>query len=218
MSWGLTAGILVVMFLFAFFGWVIFKEALAHRFWQNKVEEGDLDMITQLVQSEVERWRTERPPKGMPATVWQGIQGVEVVEIGRDYVHVSSTSEPQFAMVAGQRRQVSNAIDEAKRISAKLAERLFYDIPHVRAERAQIDVYTTFHEADGAATQRCILTVVANREDAATIDWDNDPPEVIAEQLGARYQLDGRGVPQQIDPEAARLSANGSHGRTEPIA
>ena len=217
MSWGLTVGIIVVMVMFAFFGWVIFKEALAHRFWQDKVEEGDLDMITQLVQGEVERWRTERPPKGMPATVWQGIQGVEVVEIGRDYVHVSSTSEPQFALVGGQRRQVSNAIDEAKRISAKLAERILYDIPHVRAERAQIDVYTTFHEADGAAMQRCILTVVATREDAATIDWDNDPPEVIAEQLGARYQLDGRGLPQPIEPASVRVSTNGSRG-TEPVA
>ena len=217
MSWGLTVGILVVMFLFAFFGLVIFKEARTHRFWRDKVREGDLDMITQLVQLAVEGWRAERAPKGMAATVWQGIQGVEVVEIGRDFVHVSSTSEPQFALVGGERRQVSSAIDEAKRITALLAERLFYDIPHVRNEHVQIDVYSTFHGQDGAATQRCILTVVAEREVAAAIDWENDPPESIAELLGARYRLDARGVPQPVEPEAPRVSANGAHG-SEPIA
>jgi hypothetical protein len=77
----------------------------------------------------------------------------------------------------------------------------------------QIDVYTTFHEPSGDAIQRCILSTIARREDAAGIDWDDDPPETIAERLGARYQLDILGHPQAIEPdeEAVRISLNGSH-------
>jgi hypothetical protein len=209
--WGLGVGIILVMLLFALIGWVLFREAYTHRFWRQKVEEGDQEMISQLVQAEVAHWKTERPPKGVPAAVWQGIQGVELLEVGRDYIRVSTSAEPQFALVGGSRRQVSSAIDEAKRIAAKLAERLFYDIPHVRPERVQIDVFTTFQEAGSQVAQRCILSALTHRSDAAAIDWDNDPPEEIAERLGARYRLDDRGGPLPIEPDdrTVRVSSNG---------
>jgi hypothetical protein len=218
MAWGLGVGILMIAMMFAFFGIVIFKETRTHRFWQRKVEEGDLDMITQLVQEEVSHWRTERPPKGMPASVWQGIQGVEVIEIQPDEIHVSTTAEPQFALVSGSRRQVTSALDEAKRVIAKLAERLFYDIPHVRPARVQIDCYTTFQEPNGQVTQRCILSALADRAEAAEVDWDNDAPEVIAERLGALYELDSRGVALPIDParHAAWTTPNGVNGSPRP--
>ena len=213
MGWGIGWGLLIVGLVIAFFGYVIFQEARTHRFWRRKVQEGDLEMIRQLVQVEVERWRAERPPKGMPAAVWQGIQGVEVVAIGREYLRALTTAEPQFALVGDARRQVSSAIDEAKRITARLAERLFYDIPHVRADRIQIDVYTTFHEAGQEASQKCIMSTVAQRDVAADLDWEDDPPEVIAERLGARYQLDDQGAAMPIEPAEEELpdAVNGSH-------
>lgn len=214
MTWGLTIGVVIIAFIFIFLGFILFKETSTHRFWRRKVQEGDLEMITQLVQVEVERWREERPAKGTPATVWQGIQGVEVLDIGVDYVHASTTAEAQFAVVGGQRRQVSSALDEAKRITAALAERFFYDVPHVRPERVQIDCYTTFHELGGEAQQRCILSTPARRRDAAEIDWDADPPDVIAERLGARYELDARGAAQPIEP--AGVSKNGSQRNGAP--
>ena len=207
MAWGLGVGILVIALLFLFFAFVIFKETRTHRFWREKVEEGDLEMIRQLVVAEVENWRTERPPKGTPASVWQGIQGVELVAIAPDAVRASTTAEPQFAMVSGARRQVSSALDEAKRITARLAERFFYDIPHVRLERVQIDCYTTFQEAGRDPRQACILTTVAERADAAEIDWDDEPPDVIAERLGARYELDDRGAAVPLEPEDAVAQA-----------
>lgn len=200
---GLGLGILIVALLFVFLGVVLFKETMTHRFWQTKVDEGDIEMITQLVQVEVERWRTERPPKGTPAAVWQGIQNVELVEIGRDRIHASTTAESQFAMVGGNRRQVSSALDEAKRITARLAERFYYDIPHVRPDRVQIDCYSTFQQAGGEATQSCIVSTESSRADIIDIDWENDSPEVIAEQLGARYELDARGVAVPITPSAS---------------
>lgn len=212
MGWGIGWGLLIIGLLFAFFGYAIFQEARTHRFWRRKVQEGDLEMIRQLVQVEVERWRTERPPKGMAAAVWQGIQGVEIVTIGREYLRVSTTAEPQFALVGDARRQVSSAVDEAKRITARLAERLFYDIPHVRVDRVQIDVYTTFHETGQEASQRCIMSTVAQRDVAADLDWDDDPPEVIAERLGARYQLDSKGAAMPIEPaeEEPPAAVNGA--------
>jgi len=212
MAWGLGVGILIVVAVFVFVGAIILREAATHRFWRRKVEEGDLEMITQLVQSDVQRWRSERPPKGVPAAVWQGVQGVELIEIGQDYIHASTTAEPQFAFVGGARKQVTSALAEAKRIVALLAERFFYDIAHVRAERVQIDCYSTFHEPGGAAVQRCILTVVAQRREAAAIDWDSDSPEVIAEQLGAHYRQDERGdaLPIELGGDMPRPSSNGS--------
>lgn len=209
---GLGVGIIIVCLIFAFVGLVIFREAFTHRFWQRKVDEGDLEMIRQLVQVEVQRWRAERPPKGMAASVWQGIQNVEVIDIDREYVRASTTAEPQFALVSGERKQVSTSIDEAKRVTAKLAERFFYDIPHIRPARVQIDCYTTMHDG-GMATQRCIMTTAATRAEAAAVDWDNEPPDVIAERLGARYEVDSQGVPQEIAPDdpRVRISANGSH-------
>ncbi len=211
MQWGIGAGLIIVLLVFAFFAYAIFKEAQTHRFWRRKVEEGDLEMITQLVQVEVEHWRAERPPKEIPASVWQGIQAMELVAVGRDFIHASSSAEPRFATTGGARRQVSSALNEAKQITAKLAERLFYDIPHVRADRVQLDIYTTFQESAGEAAQRCILSTLARRSDAAEVDWDSDPPDTIAEMLGARYELDEGGVALPIEPdtEAVRISPDG---------
>src|SRR3990172_432439 len=130
MAWGITAGMIMIALFFAFIATIIFKETRTHRFWRRQVEAGDLEMIGQLVQQQVDYWRSERPPKGPPAGVWQGVQSVELVEAGRDYVRASTTAEPQFAFTGGQRRQVSGALDAAKVIAARLAERFFYDIPH----------------------------------------------------------------------------------------
>lgn len=200
MVWGLGVGILLVAIFFAFLAFILFKETQTHRFWQTKVDEGDIDMITQLVQVEVDRWRTERSPKGTPASIWQGIQGVELIAISQDHIHASTAAEAQFAMVGGKRRQVSSALDEAKRVTALLAERFFYDIPHIRPERIQIDCYTTFQQPGGEASQSCIVSTESSREHIADIDWENDPPEVIAERLSARYELDERGIAKPITP------------------
>jgi hypothetical protein len=197
---GLGLGIVIVAVFFVFLGLILFKETQTHRFWQTKVDEGDIDMITQLVEVEVKRWRTEPSPKGTPASIWQGIQGVELIAITKEHIHASTAAEAQFAMVSGKRRQVTSALDEAKRITARLAERFFYDIPHIRPDRIQIDCYTTFRQPGGDASQSCIVSTEAAREHIADIDWDSDPPEVIAERLGARYELDDRGIAKPITP------------------
>ncbi len=208
MVWGLGIGILFVAIFFAFLGFILFKETQTHRFWQTKVDEGDIDMITQLVEVEVERWRTDRSPKGTPASIWQGIQGVELITISQQHIHASTAAEAQFAMVGGERRQVSSALDEAKRVTALLAERFFYDIPHIRPERIQIDCYTTFQQPGGEASQSCIVSTESSREHIVEIDWEIDPPEVIAERLGARYELDDRGIAKPITPNNQPASVN----------
>jgi hypothetical protein len=219
MQWGFVVGIVVIALFFAFVAYIVFTEARTHRFWRRRVEAGDLEMITQLLNAEVSGWRTERPPKGMAASVWQGIQSVEVIEVGQDYVRASTIAEPQFALVGGTRRQVSSSVDEARRITAKLAERFFYDVPHVRFQRVQLDVFTTFSEPSGEATQRCIMSTLASRDAAGEVDWDADPPEAVAERLGAHYDVDVHGTPHPIQPDedAVRVSANGakSNGHSE---
>jgi hypothetical protein len=76
----------------------------------------------------------------------------------------------------------------------------------------QIDCYSTYHEPGGAATQRCILSLLARRADAAEVDWENDAPGAILDRLGARYEVDSRGeaLPIEPDEQAVRASANGS--------
>ena len=58
MQWGITAGVIVIGLVFAFVAYIVFQEARTHRFWRRRVQEGDLEMITQLVNVEVERWRS----------------------------------------------------------------------------------------------------------------------------------------------------------------
>lgn len=209
MVWGLGFGMFLSAMFIVFIGFILFKETRTHRFWQTKVDEGDLDMITQLVEVEVERWRTERPPKGTPAAVWAGVQNVQLIAISQHHIHASTAAEAQFAMVRGERRQVSSALDGAKRITACLAERFFYDIPHIQPELVQIDCYATFQKEGGEAFQSCIVSTEASREHLADIDWENDPPEVIAEHLGARYELDARGLAKPITPNNQPVAASG---------
>ena len=62
MGWGIGWGLLIIGLIGALFAYVILKETRTHLFWRQKVEEGDLEMIRQLVLAEVEHWRTEAPP------------------------------------------------------------------------------------------------------------------------------------------------------------
>ena len=51
MGWGIGWGLLLIGLVGALFAYVIFQETRTHRFWRQKVEEGDLEMIRQLVRS-----------------------------------------------------------------------------------------------------------------------------------------------------------------------
>ncbi len=212
-TWGIGWALLVVFLLFLFVTYVVVQGTRAQMEWRRQVQRGNLDVIQTLVREEVERWKRERPPKGIPANVWRGVQGVEVMEIGVDYLRATTTAEAQFQMVDGQRREVSSALDEAMKVTVQLADMFLYDIPHVRPDRVQIDVYTTFRSDTGETRQECILSTVVRRQDVVDLDWEAPAPDVIR-AMGGRYQLDMAGHALPITPDTE--SVRNGHGPLPP--
>ena len=200
-DWGIAIAILVVLGLFVIVGWVIVQGTRAQLAWRKLVDAGDVDAIRTLVGDEITRWKSMRMPKGADASVWHGVQSAELIDVRPDGVRLSASAEGQFAVDGGQRREVSSALRQGMAVSAKLADMVLYDIPNVKLDHAQIDIYSTFRDAEGSA-QRCILTTTAKRELADVMDWDELDPEEIVRAFGGRYSLDDRGQALPIDPYA----------------
>jgi hypothetical protein len=206
-------GILIIVLLSLFIAYVIGQEMRAHRHWRKLVAGGDITAIDALVRAEIERWHIQRTPRGIPASLWHGIQTTELQQVGADNVRVSASTEAQYAVVNGAREEISSALQEGKRLTAKLAEMLLYDIPNVRLDTIQIDVYTTFRDPSGRSTQECILSSVFQREEAAEIDWDETTAEQVVAAVGGRYRLNEQGLALPIDPDigaAKRIYSNGT--------
>ncbi len=196
MGWALVLIAIVAVIV----AYVVIQETRAREHWRGLVRRGDVDTVRTLVVQQITDWREERPPAGMPASVWHGVESAELVEVSADAVRVSTAVEGQFAVVDGERREVSTALEQAMAVTAALAERLLYDIPDVRLDRVQVDIYTTFRPEQGPGEQRCILSTVADREAAGGVDWDEDPPEAIVRRFGGRYALDAQGQPLPVEP------------------
>lgn len=198
MGWALIIIAIVVIVV----AYVVIQETRAQEHWRGLVRRGDVNAVRTLVEQQIVDWRKERPPATMPPSVWHGVEGAELVEITRDAVRVSTSVEGQFAVVDGRRREVSTVLEQAMAVTAALAERLLYDIPNVRLERVQVDVYTTFRREQGPGEQRCVLSTVADRETAAEVDWGEEPPQAIVRRFGGRCALDAQGEAQPVDPAA----------------
>lgn len=207
MEWGLGWALLAVVLIALVIAYAVIQETRAQRHWRALVKAGDMDAIRTIVESEVGRWRTERMPKGVLPSVWHGVQTAELVDVGADYVRVASSAEGQYAVVGSRREEVSSALREAMKLTVKLADMLLYDIPNVELERVQVDAYTTFRGRSGAANQRCILSTVVRRSEAQGLDWDETPPEEIVARFGGRFQVDGQGHAQPIDPDDEAVEA-----------
>ena len=156
-----------------------------------------------LVSEEVSRWKTARMPRGADPTIWHGVQSSELLDVTPTSVRLSAAAEGQYALVSGERREVSSALREGMKLTAKLADMVLYDIPNVRLAGAQIDIYSTFRDETGA-TQHCILSTNCTREIAIDFDWDTMDAEDIVHAFGGRFALDDRGnaLPIPIDAPA----------------
>ena len=200
-DWGIAIAVGFVLLLFLIVGWVIIQGTRAQLYWRQRAEEGDTEIITMLVTEELTRWKTARMPKGEQPSVWHGVQSAELVGVTPESVRLSATAEGQYAMVDGQRREVSTALREGMKVTAKLADIALYDIPNVRLPYVQIDVYSTYRDETGGE-QRCIMSTVARREIADRLDWDEMDAEEVVRAFGGRYLLDDRGNAMPIDPDA----------------
>jgi hypothetical protein len=199
-DYGLAAAIAVLFLLFLIVGWVIVQGTRAQLYWRKLVDEGDIEAITALVSEELTRWKTMRMPKGLSPAIWHGVQSAELMVVTSDGVRLSASAEGQYAMLGGERREVSGALKEGMRVTAKLADMVLYDIPNVRLPYVQIDIYSTFRD-EGGLLQQCVLSTTCERELAEDLAWDELEAEEIVRTFGGRYLLDDRGNPLPINPE-----------------
>jgi hypothetical protein len=196
MQWAVLGIVLFGLFL----TYIIFQETRAHHYWRGLVAKGDLNAIRMLLDQEIERWHTMRVPKGVPASVWHGIQTTELVAVGAEGAQVTCAADGEYRFSAGKPQEVTTPIDAAMRLAAKVAEMILYDVPNLHISEVRVDVYSTFHTPDGATEQRCILSVVADRGTADEIDWESLRPGEIVNRFESRYYVNERGIAEPFDP------------------
>ena len=183
MEWGILFIVLILLFV----SYVIVQETRAQLHWRGLVEGGDVDAIRQLVENEIETWHSARVPKGTPALLWHGIQTVELIDVTATGARLSCTADGEYALVDGKRIESSSPLTEAMKITQKLAEMLLYDIPNVKLDHVQIDVYTSFRDESGLAQPRCILSTLVQRSVVEHIDWEQTLPAEFVDLTEARF-------------------------------
>jgi hypothetical protein len=197
MEWG----ILVIVLILLFTGFVIVQETARQMHWRGLVEGGDLDAIRTLIEEEVETWRESRVPRGTPALLWHGVQSVELLDVTAESARVSCTAVGEHALVGGQHVETSTPLAEGMKITKQLAEMLLYDVPNVKLDRLQIDVYTAFRDEQGQAESRCILSTVVNRSTVEHIDWDETAAVDFITLTEGHFAGNGSGV-NAVEPLA----------------
>ena len=196
MEWAVLAIVLVGAFV-AYIVWQGTRAALKYR---ELAEAGDVPTIREIVEQGLEEWRSAKPPKDVQLSVWRAVQTMELLDVGSDCIRVNCVAEGQYSLVDGRWQEVSSPLQEATAVTAKVAEMTLYELPNLRLNCVQIDVYTTYRDA--ASTRReCILSCTARREDARQVDWESWAPEEVVHRLGARYRLDERGQAIPISPD-----------------
>jgi hypothetical protein len=200
-DYGLVIASAFILLLFIIIGWVIVQGTRAQLSWRKAVLDGDTQVIDMLVREEVGRWKTMRPPKGVSPEVWRGVQSAELMEVEPEGVRLATTAEGRYEQVEGQRREVNSALFQGMDVAAKVADMTLYDIPNVMLPWVRVDVYSTYRDESGSS-QRCILTVTADRDLADKLAWDEMTGEEVIRAFGGRYSLDDRGNPLPIDTGA----------------
>jgi hypothetical protein len=193
-------GIIIVAVILVLVAYVILQETRAQLHWRGLVDHGDVDAIRELLQNEVEHWHTERVPKEVPALLWHGIQTVELMDVTADGARVNCSAEGEHSLVDGRRVETSSPVDEGKKITMKLADLILYEVPNVKLDRVQIDVYTSFRDERGQSEARCILSTLVERADIEDLDWEGTTAVGFVEMTKGRYSSDNSGAVHAIQP------------------
>jgi len=102
---------------------------------------------------------------------------------------------------------------------------LLYDVPNVKLDHFQVDVYTSFRDESGHAEPRCILSTLVQRSDVEDFDWENDTPVSFVEVAGGRFDAARDGSLKVVEPfewedsqaavqEASEIIERGNPGRS----
>jgi hypothetical protein len=193
-------GIVFVILILIFVSYAIIQETRAQVHWRGLVQQGDLDAIRSLVEDEIQRWHSERVPKDTPALLWHGIQTVELIDVTATAARVNCSADGEYSLIDGRRVETSSPVQEGMKITQKIADMLLYDIPNVKLDFAQIDVYTSFRDERGLADTRCILSTVVKRQDVEALDWEATPAEQFIAVVGGRFAADPSGAITEVEP------------------
>jgi hypothetical protein len=195
LQWALL-GIAIVFVVVAY---IVIQGTRAALAWRSAAAKGDVKVIAEIVRDALKSWGAMKKPKEIGADVWRGVQSGQLVEVGPDFVRVSCQAESDYRMVDGHWAEKSNPLQAGLEITAKMAEMLFYELPHFQPDRIQIDIYTTYRVQDEMPSRACIVSSEPDREIARAVDWDDWTGEEIAGALGARYRMGERGQPLPIE-------------------
>ena len=113
---------------------------------------------------------------------------------------VSSSADGESALVDGRRVETSSPLAEGMKITMKLAEMLLYDVPNVKLDHAQIDVYTSFRDHSGRPEALCILSTRVDRRSVEHIDWEETAAPDFIELTAGRFADASDGVLRSIEP------------------
>ena len=199
MQWavlGIFIGFLVIAY-------IVMQGTRAAMAWRKAAAAGDVKVIRDIVEDSLNGWRSAKRPKLVPVEVWRGVQSLQLVDVGPEYVRLSCQAEGEYKLANGAWIEVRNPLQEGMAIVARAADLVFYDLPHFRPRFFQIDVYSTTRAETGVTRRDCILSLLADREQARAIDWEEWTPDQIADALGATYRLSETGRPMPIEPLTA---------------
>ena len=200
MEWG----ILFIALLGLVVAFIVLQASLASRHWRRVVADGDVDALREALNAAFEGWRGGKPPRNMPPADWQGSQSAALVAADRDRCRVSLLAGADVRVIENRREQVGAPLVVARRIAVSMVERLLYEIPHVRFDEVQVDVYTQYREADGSSRQQCVLATRVTRAAAAVSDWDTAEPVEILSGWETREATAERA----LDPDEGALIAS----------
>ncbi len=198
MEWG----VLVIALFLLLVSYVIIQETRAQLHWRGLIAGGDVSAVRQLFEDEMQGWRSARVPKGTSALLWHGVQTVELIDIAATGARLSCNADGEFALEGGRRVETSSPLAEGKKITMKLADLALYEVPNLKLERVQIDVYTSFRDESGHADTRCILSSLVRRAEVEALDWEATPAARFVEIVGGRFVPDDAGALQAVEPLA----------------
>lgn len=204
-----------------FMAYLVFQGTRAALAWRQAAAEGDLKVIADIVEDSISAWRSMKKPKEVAPDVWRGVQTMQLTAVEADFAAVSCQAEGEYKLIDGRWLEVSNPLQEGFGVAARAAEMLFYDVPHFRAERIQVDIYTTFRDAAGATGRECVLTLSTTRGLAKQVDWEDWTAHRIVDALGGSYSIGDGGQPNPVtppelpvSPPATVLESNGRRAAT----
>ena len=197
MEWALL-GIFILVLILAY---IVVQGTRAALAWRQAAAAGDVKVIRDIAEDALSVWRSTKRPKDVAPEIWRGVQSMQLVDAAAGFVRVSCEAESDYRLLDTRWIEMANPLQVGIAITARGADMLLYELPHFKADRIQIDVYTTFRDEGGATRRSCILSTIATRESARGVDWEEWTPAQIVAELGGRYSLGERGQPLPIEVE-----------------